>query len=104
MKTDSITLPTAALVLAFVLFFNVAAVAQSAERIGETWNGANSSLITRALKDGRKRPPAKADAAVVNFKPAGDSGVAKALADALGANAEHKEQLTGLFQLIKQAY
>jgi hypothetical protein len=104
MKTDSRTLPTAALVLAFVLFFNVGAVAQSPESIGETWDGANSPLITRALKDGRKRSPAKVDASVVTFKPAGDSGVAKALADALGGSAEQKEQLAGLFQLIKQAY
>lgn len=93
-------------VLAFLFFFDLKVNAQSADRIGETWNNPNSSLLTSVLRDRRAhgRAPARVDLSVVKFKPAGDSGVAKALADAFGRNAQEKAALTQAFSQIEQGY
>jgi hypothetical protein len=93
-------------VLVFLLFFNFPATAQSVERIGESLGKSNSSLITNILRDrlAQNRPPATVNLSVVTFKPVGDSGVAKALADALGANNQQKAALTEAFLQIKQGY
>lgn len=40
----------------------------------------------------------------MKFSPAGDSGVAKSLADALGRSEDEKTALTSAFSQIKQAY
>lgn len=93
-------------VLVFSLSFGLKVEAQSADRINQTWSGAGASLITRGLRERRtqSRAPAAADVSVVRFKPAGDSGVAKALADALGGSAEEKATLTQAFLQIEQGY
>jgi hypothetical protein len=80
--------------------------AQSVERIGESLNNSSSSLITNVLRDRltQRRPPTTADLSVVTFKPVGDSGVAKNLADALGGNPRQKAALTAAFLQIKQGY
>lgn len=89
-----------------MLLFGLPVKAQSVERIGESLNNSNSSLITNVLRDGQaqRRPPTTADLSVVTFKPAGDSGVAKALADALGGNPQQKAALTEAFLQIKKGY
>ena len=80
--------------------------AQSVERIGESLNNSNASLITSALRDrlAQRRLPGSVDLSVVKFKPVGDSGVIKALADALGGSAEQKTALTQVFSQIKKGY
>ena len=98
----------AAVVVALTLCFNANAGAQSADRLGETWKGPDTSLITSILKN-RERTKAPNGAArpssgVVKFTPAGDSGVAKSLADAFGRNEGEKAAVAEAFRQIKQAY
>lgn len=90
-------------VLAFVSSFGGKAVGQVGERVAGTWGGAGSSSIARGLRERRGRGAA-ADASAVKFTPAGDSGVAKALADALGNSAQEKAALAQAFSQIKQGY
>lgn len=108
LKIDSRTLPISVVVLAFVLSFNVNTLAQSTDRIRETWKGPDSSLIASVLKNREKNKSsngtAKPRPEVVKFSPAGDSGVAKSLADAFGRNEEEKAALAEAFKQIKQAY
>ena len=91
-----------------MFFFNVKTSAQSADRLGETWKGTGSSLITGILKNREKNRSANGTAKprleVLKFNPAGDSGVAKSLADALGRTEEEKAALTEAFGQIKQGY
>lgn len=89
-----------------MLMVDLQSNAQSVQRIGESLNTGNSSLITSLLRDrqGQRRPATTADSAIVQFKPVGDSGVAKALADALGSDPQQKAVLTEAFLQIKQAY
>jgi len=88
-----------------VLLVGLQSNAQSVQRIGESLNTGNSSRIISLLRDRRgQRRPAAADSAVVQFKPTGDSGVAKALADALGSDPQQKAALTEAFLQIKQGY
>jgi hypothetical protein len=93
-------------VLFFLPPFGLQVKAQSVERIGESLNNSNSSLITNVLRDrlAQRGSTARADLSVVTFKPVGDSGVAKALADALGGNPQQKAALTEAFLQIKQGY
>lgn len=93
-------------VLAFVFIFDVKVNAQSVERLGESLNNSTSSLITNVLRDrlAQGRPSRPLNASVVKFRPAGDSGVMKILADTLGANAQQKAGLTQVFSQVKQAY
>lgn len=99
-------LSIAVCVFAFVLFFDMKANAQSVERLGETLNNSNSSLITNVLRNrqGNRRSPATVNLSVVKFKPLADSGVPKALADTLGNNDQQKAALTQAFLQIKQSY
>ena len=92
--------------MAFIFISDVKVNAQSVERIGESLNNSNSSLITTALRDrlAQGRPSRPVNASVVKFKPVSDSGVMKILADTLGANAEQKAGLTQVFSQVKQAY
>lgn len=63
-------------------------------------------MIMSLLKN-KKDTPSKGMAKPrieVIFQPAGDSGVAKSLADAFGRNAEEKAALTDAFGQIKQGY
>ncbi len=93
--------------LALLLPFAARTFAQSNSRLGETWQGPNSSLIMNVLKGPRSNPApgvAKPKVEVLTFRPAGDSGVAVSLAEALGRNAEEKAALIEAFGQIKQAY
>jgi hypothetical protein len=105
---DSRTLPITAVILAFMLSFNAHAVAQSADRLRETWKGPDSSLITSILKNREKNRSsngtAKPRLEVVKFNPVGDSGVAKSLADAFGRTDGEKAALAEAFGQIKQGY
>jgi hypothetical protein len=74
----------------------------SPDSIGGTWRNQNSLLITIALKNGKAVKAV--NGAVLKFKPAGDSGVAQTLADALGSNAPEKATLKTAFLQIKQGY
>jgi hypothetical protein len=93
-------------VSAFMLLFALKANAQASDRIAGTWGNPNSSLITRALRDrkAQRRAPAPVDLSALKFTPAGDSGVAKVLADALGSDAQQRAALTEGFLQIKQGY
>ena len=91
-------------VLAFVSSFGLKAAGQVGERVAGTWGGAgSSSSIARGLRE-RGARSAAADASVVKFTPVGDSGVAKALADALGRNAQEQAALAEAFAQIRQGY
>src|ERR1044072_2991454 len=91
-------------VLAFVSLFGLEAAGQVGERFTGTWAGAgSSSSIARGLRERRGRTAA-ADTSVVKFTPAGDSGVANALADALGRSAQERAALAEGFAQIKQGY
>src|ERR1044071_4943033 len=89
---------------ALVLLFSAAAGAQPAERIRETWKGPDASALTGILKKQPAGGTAKPRAEVLKFSPAGDSGVAKSLADALGRTDDERAALTSAFSQIKQAY
>lgn len=92
-------------VLALVSSFGLKAAGQVGERVAGTWGGAGSgSSIARGLRERRGRAAAAADASVVRFTPGGDSGVAKALADALGRDAQERAALAEAFAQIKQGY
>ncbi|HVF67487.1 MAG TPA: lipocalin family protein, partial [Pyrinomonadaceae bacterium] len=52
----------------------------------------------------RRGRAAAADVSVVKFTPGGDSGVAKALADALGGDAQERAALAEAFAQLKQGY
>lgn len=105
---NSRVLSNALAVSALVLCLNVTAGAQSADRIRETWKGPDASSITSILKGREQSQPAAGTARprpeVLKFTPAGDSGVAKSLADALGRNEDEKTALAAAFLQIKQAY
>jgi hypothetical protein len=103
---DLRTFPAALVVLALLLSCGARAGAQSAGRFEQTWGNADSRLIMRVMGDAqaRRRLPAAVDSSAVTFKPAGDSGVARALADALGVSEQSKAELKELFAQIKQGY
>lgn len=94
-------------ILALTFFSGSKVIAQSADPIRRTWNGPDSSLIMSLLKN-RKTDPSKGTAKprteVVIFRPAGDSGVAKSLAAALGRDEGEKAALTEAFEQIRQSY
>jgi len=92
-------------VLAFVSSFGVGAVGQVGERVAGTWGGAgSSSSIVRGLRERRGRGAGTVDASAARFTPGGDSGVGRALADALGSSAQEKAALAEAFAQIKQGY
>lgn len=91
-------------VLAFASSFGVKAVGQVNERVAGTWGGASSSSsIARGLRERRGRA-ATVDVSAVKFTPVGDSGVAKALADAFGSNEQERAALAEAFAQIRQGY
>ena len=68
-------------VVLLVSVLNPLARAQSNDRVQQTWKGPDVSTLWELLKDtGAKN--ARVD--VLTFKPSGDSGVTRALADAIG--------------------
>lgn len=92
-------------VLALAASFGLRAEAQVGGRVAGTWGGAgSSSSIVRGLRERRGRGAGAVNASAVKFSPGGDSGVAKALAEALGSDAREKAALTEAFAQIKQGY
>ena len=95
----------AAVVLTLASSFGAEARAQSNERVGETWRSQHSPLLKNVMRErGARKRPATVDVSSVKFTPAGDSGVAKALADAFGRDAAEKAALADAFLQLKQAY
>ena len=105
---DSGSLPFAASALALVLCFSAPAVGQSTDRIRETWKGPDAALLTGLLKNREKNRSSNGATnprtEVVKFTPAGDSGVAKSLADAFGRTDEERAAVAEAFRQIKQGY
>ena len=122
---------TLSLALSFFAFLFVHAIGVSAqgkesigsgvkakEGLGRTWKGPSASLFAGILRrkqvpkagggriSRRSAPRAVSPSSIepVTFKPAGDSGVPKALADAFGRDPAEKLALTEAFSQIKQGY
>lgn len=87
--------------IALLLF--ASAPFQANERVRETWKGPDASAIRELFKEDAA-PARESDAAVVKFTPNGDSGVIKALSDALGGTAEERTALAEAFTGFKQSY
>ena len=80
------------------------AAAQAGERVGGTWRGPDPASIRSILSGAAAPAPAapRARPDVLKFKPAADSGVPRALGDALGRTAEERELLASVFTQVKQ--
>jgi len=83
------------------LLLVVSVPVQTNDRIRQTWKGPDTSAARELFKDDTSKA---ANTAVVKFTPAGDSGVIKALADALGSTPEEKAALNEAFTQFKQSY
>jgi hypothetical protein len=92
----------AVLILSAILFA-IQVHAQSNDRIQRTWKGPDVSAIWGLLKE-EKQPSAKPQDKSMRFSPVGDSGIARALADAFGSSAEQRASLVEAFTQIKQGY
>ncbi|HSL55959.1 MAG TPA: lipocalin family protein [Pyrinomonadaceae bacterium] len=88
-------------VVLFVLLFNPCARAQIDEKVRQTYSGPDVSSLWELLKETGAKD---ARVEVLKFTPAGDSGVSKALADALGGTPEERAALVQAFAQLKQAY
>lgn len=98
-------LSVAFVVLTLASSFGAEARAQSNERIAGTWGGPSSPLFKNILRErGTWKRSATLDPSGIKFTPSGDSGVAKALADAFGRDAVEKAALVNAFLQLKQAY
>jgi hypothetical protein len=94
-------------VIIFMLLLCFQCVAQGQDSVGRTWKGPNISVIWELLKEdeqNRRNKPATTPVSVVKFTPAGDSGVIRALADALGSNTQQRAAVAQAFAQIKQGY
>ncbi len=91
---------------ALCLCLRADAAAQAGERVGGTWQGPDPasirSILSGAAAPAPAAPRARPDA--LKFKPAADSGVPRALGDALGRTAEERELLSSVFTQVKQGY
>ena len=88
-------------VVLLVSVLNPLAPAQSNDRVQQTWKGPDVSTLWELLKDtGAKN--ARVD--VLMFKPSGDSGVTKALADAIGETPDERAALVQAFAQLTQGY
>lgn len=85
----------------FVLLFTTCVCAQPNEKVRQTYKGPDVSPLWELLKN----PGAKdARVDVLKFTPAGDSGVTKALADALGNSPDERATLVQAFSQLKRGY
>src|ERR1044072_2041936 len=95
------TITKAFAVALFVLFCRACVRAQPNEKVRQTYKGPDVSPLWELLKN----PGAKdARVDVLKFTPAGDSGVTKALADALGNSPDERATLVQAFLQLKQGY
>jgi len=88
-------------VVLFVLLSVTCVRAQTNEKVRQTFRGPDVSPLWELLKDSGAKD-ARVD--VLKFTPAGDSGVTKALADALGVTREERAGLVKAFGQLKQGY
>ena len=87
-------------VVLLVSVLNPLAPAQSNDRVQQTWKGPDVSTLWELLKDtGAKN--ARVD--VLMFKLSGDSGVTKALADAIGETPDERAALVQAFAQLNRA-
>jgi len=83
------------------LLFIPCVCAQPNENVRQTYKGPDVSPLWELLKD----PGAKeARVDVLEFTPAGDSGVTKELADAVGNSPDERATLVQAFSQLKQGY
>lgn len=94
-----------------VLFITLAmmsqAFAQGGDRIKPTWSGPPISELFELLREDAKTPGAKPTTvalSVIQFKPAGDSGVTQSLAEALGRSPQEITSLKDAFEQVKHGY
>lgn len=88
--------------IAFIALLLIAFVpVQTNDRVRQTWKGPDTSAARELFKEDTSKA---ANTAVVKFTPAGDSGVIKSLADALGSTPEEKAALNDAFTQFKQGY
>ena len=88
-------------VVLLVLVINPLTRAQSNDGVGKTYSGPDISSLWELLKN----PGAKdARVDVLKFTPVGDSGVTKALGDALGGTPDERAQLAQALAQLKQGY
>lgn len=88
-------------VVLFVLLLSPFVCAQSNEKVQQTYMGPDVSTLWELLKE-PKAKDARVD--VLKFMPAGDSGVATALGEAIGATPEERTALVQAFKGLKQVY
>src|SRR5215212_510517 len=88
-------------IVVLVLLFNPCAYAQSNDRVRQTWRGPDVSTLWDLLKDTGAKD---VSVDVLKFTPAGDSGVTKALADALGGTPDERAALVQALAQLKQGY
>jgi hypothetical protein len=88
-------------VFGVVLLFSMFVGAQSNDRVQQTWKGPDVSTLWELLNDAGAKD-ARVD--VLMFKPSGDSGVTKALADAIGGTPDERAALVQAFAQLKQGY
>ena len=74
---------------------------QTNDRIRQTWKGPDTSAARELFKEDTSKA---GNTAVVKFTPAGDSGVIKSLAEALGGTPEEQAALIDAFTQFKQSY
>ena len=88
-------------VVLFTFFLSPFVCAQSNEKVRQTYLGPDVSPLWELLKD-----PGGKDARVdvLKFTPVGDSGVAQALGEAIGATPEERATLVQAFKGLKQVY
>ena len=88
-------------VVLFTLFLSSFVCAQSNEKVRQTYRGPDVSTLWELLKTPESK---EARINVLKFTPAGDSGVTKALADALGGTPQERAALVQAFSQLKQGY
>ena len=89
------------ILMALMLLFTV----QGNDRVRQTYGGPDlGAMLDLMKKDQPKTGRAQPAASVVKFTPAGDSGVTRSLADALGRNSQERAALVDAFEQIKQGY
>ena len=91
-------------VIGVLLLLNAPSHAQSSERLQRTWKGPDIAVLWDLLKDEDKNSTPQTRSNSMQFTPAGDSGVPRALADAFGSSVEQRASLVQAFSQIKQGY
>ena len=89
-------------IVLLLFLLNIHVHAQSDDRVRQTWSGPDVSALWGLLKDDSAPTATRTES--LKFTPAGDSGVTKALADALGNTAQERTTLAQAFEQIKQGY